>query len=508
MAEYKGFLTNEGFVVPVQLLRARLGAKYNAFVSKLVITHRPKVGPVQRAQLYQIGNYEGVVCMYLPRTFMTLMMRGGILTQIEMRLAPARNINARLHIELFDNQTIIVNHLMTEVFTPARIAAGTATCILNLRAGMGKSYVAGGIIARLGVRTLMIVPKCPLAVQGVKDLRTCLYDDIAPLQPCMVGRYGKVAKKKDPSTIVANQDVTVIVINSALLKPKEFFSDYSLIIMDEVHMYCSGKRRAIFRKCTGRCVLGMSATTEDRSDGFDGVAHKELAFDGIIRAENIPGFEYGADAEFICEVSAIRYNGPPEHTRALRHESTGNIFTAYMNKQYIADPYRMMLAVRELRKLYDWRGLDGQTHRIFVFCEERDPLKDIFAELVKSFGDDVNAPELEETVGEFIGGIKDAQVVKMKASARIFLTTYGYSGTGISIQDATAILFLTPRRANMKQILPRVMRRGSDLTIPRCFIDIIDNKTSARYQYGDRAIAYEFYKMNVTTSKVSYTDII
>jgi hypothetical protein len=319
---------------------------------------------------------------------------------------------------------------------------------------------------------------------------------------------------------VNNQHITVIVINSALMQSETFFSGYDLVVMDEVHTYNSKCRKEIFKKATCNTVLAMSATTDNRKDGFDVIMKKELAVDGVIYAENIPGFDYGEDAAFDTHVNVIKYNGPPEYTKALRHESTGNIFTSYMNKQYIADPHRMKLVIRELRKLYDWRGPNNQEHRIFVFCEERNPLKTVFDALVASFGDAVAAPELTENAnneekinllhmqtGEFIGGIKDDEIRRIVGNAKIILTTYGYSGTGISIRDATAILFLTPRRANMQQILARVMRRGSDLTIPRMFIDILDNKTSARYQYGDRALAYDFYKMDVSVTKVSYTDL-
>jgi superfamily II DNA or RNA helicase len=127
----------------------------------------------------------------------------------------------------------------------------------------------------------------------------------------IVGPYGK-SKKKDPNTVVANQDVTVIVINSALTRDEEFFRGYSLVIYDEAHSYCSESRKEIFRKCNTWVCLGMSATTEDRNDGFDPIVHKELAVDGIIRAENIPSFTY-EDVAFDCHARILNYSGPAEH---------------------------------------------------------------------------------------------------------------------------------------------------------------------------------------------------
>jgi hypothetical protein len=171
-----------------------------------------------------------------------------------------------------------------------------------------------------------------------------------------------------------------------------------------------------------------------------------------------------------------------------------------MNKQFLRDPFRNQLAIAALRELYTWRGPEGQQHCIYVFCEEVEPLDIIYRGFVDSFGEDaIVAPE----IGKFTGGIKEAQIAAMRDGARIFLTTYGYSGTGVSIDKMTAIIFLTPRRANMKQILARILRRGGDQSITRRVIDIVDNKTGIKFQLGSRMLAYEYYGMEVENKKVN-----
>ena len=72
----------------------------------------------------------------------------------------------------------------------------------------------------------------------------------------------------------------------------------------------------------------------------------------------------------------------------------------------------------------------------------------------------------------------------------------------------TAMMFLTPRKANMKQILARMLRRGSDNRIPRICVDIVDNKTALRYQVGERRNAYSIYGFQQSDTKVSYRDAI
>jgi superfamily II DNA or RNA helicase len=58
----------------------------------------------------------------------------------------------------------LIKYFCENVFTQERINAGTACGLLNLRAGMGKTFFAAGIIAQMKLRTLYVVPKRPLMV--------------------------------------------------------------------------------------------------------------------------------------------------------------------------------------------------------------------------------------------------------------------------------------------------------------------------------------------------------
>ncbi len=521
----KGYLTRYGFMVPIDRLKSKLGPRYARFLAKLVSTYYPKTGPPRRAVMYSFVKYNGIQCILLPRTLIR-QLKGPIVSDIDVLLAPTKTIHAPLFIELYPNQQLLIDHLCDTVYTANRMTEGSATCILNLRAGMGKTFVAAGLISRLGLRTLFVVLKIPLAVQAVKDLRACLYGDTPDASRPLVGQYRPPGQKTgrkiaDQSSIVTNQAVTVIVINSALTLSVDFYDQYSFVVLDEVHAYCSDARRAIFKLASSRAILGMSATTEDRQDGFDVIAHKELAFDGIIRAELVPGFTY-EEVLFDCHVNIIRYAGPSKHTHNLTHEATGMVFTHYMHNQFADDPYRTQLAVSELIKLYDWRGksnVNGESarHFIYVFAEELGILTKMMANVTAALiarqrhdiAQEISAPELNNDLGlkMFTGGLSGEQIVDAVTRGHILFSTYGYAGTGISVTDATAMLFFTPRRANMKQILARILRRGSDITIPRMVIDIVDDKTALRYQVGDRKAAYEFYGFVQHECKVKYTCI-
>jgi superfamily II DNA or RNA helicase len=487
-----GFLSHRGFVLAHKTLILGLksiGSTLAEFKKDLTFVHRPKIGRPISVKMFNELLHNNTRYWILPRGLISDLLKAGVINVINVVLEP---LITKDHLsftgKLYPNQKLIVDRLC-EIATPERLANGTAVGILNLRAGMGKTFVAAGFISKIKLRTLYIVFKRPLLTQAVDDLRGCFYNiDQDQTDPIIIEPFNKKKSCND-------HFVTVIVINSALKRSKEFFAGYQCVILDEIHTYCSTTRREIFKLATAHVMIGMSATTEDRNDGFDIIAHKELAPDGIIRAEEIPGFTYD-EIEFNINVREIRYNGLPEYTEALTHESTGRIFVPYMIMQMLDDIQRMELAIKELQTLYDWVGPNGEKHYIYVFCEERDPLQYLFDLLCKLFN--VEAPELKD-VGKFIGGIKDTEVIKLKENARILLSTYGYAGTGVSIDKMTAILFLTPRRSQMKQIIPRILRRGGNTNVPRVIVDIVDNKTPMRYQWVSRAAAYEYYGAKIKT---------
>ena len=505
-----------GLIVQRDELCAHLGVKaFDKMMNKLTFVHVEPVGPPKRAFAFREKTTgvdklaaQQIRILYLPRACLSAIVAAGVDVEIMLPPVVAMRGVPRADAEIKPNQQIIVDYLMANVFTEARIARGMGSAILDLRAGFGKSFVAAALIARLGMRALFITTKKPLKMQAIIDLRGFMGPGV------IVGAYGEL-KKSDPTSVVENQDITVIIIDSAMKLEHAFFAQYSVIIFDEVHSYCSTVRQEIFWRTNGRACLGMSATTSDRIDNFDGIAHKALCADGrVIAADAIPGFGYD-DIAFDCNVSLVAYKGAPEYTQVLTNPSNGKMSCALMHAQITRDPTRMELVMREIMDLYNWTGEQGQKHCIYVFSEIREPLGRMAEQLRRVIGNVepvqvVDAEEIIEAdeainvdeapdaiVGEFIGGITNDEISDIKANSRILLTTYGYASTGISINKMTAIVFLTSRRSGFKQILARIMRRGSDMSIKRQVVDIIDSNTPLRSQLSSRKLAYKHYNMNI-----------
>lgn len=484
-------LTHVGLLLPYNLFNAK---QLKIIQSKFTQKFFREIGPPIVAKNYDIMKYASTKYLRLPRTSYIAFSKN---FKINVNLPQPKyvdKINENQNFQLHDNQKIIVDYLMQNIYTLERINNATASCILNLRAGMGKTFVAAGLITKLKMRTLYIVPKRPLAEQALKDLRVCF-------PQLVINLFHKNPKKKDKSTEYKNQDITIIVIDSALLRDSDFFKDYSFVIYDEVHSYCSNKRKQIFKQMYARCCFGMTATSNDRTDNLDIIVHKELTFkcdNGVIFAENIPNFTYDS-INFDCDVELLYYNVKNNYysTPILNQQSKVDFLSTI--KRILEDPDRMKLVINKLRELYDWVGPNNEKHNIYVFCELRDPLKDLYYEFIKHF-DDVNAPEVKNDVKKFIGGIKKDEINEAK-SARVLLSTYSYAGTGVSIDKMTAIVFLTPRKANMKQIIARILRRGGDTSIKRRIIDIVDSKSALRNQVYQRKKSYEFYSANIIKKK-------
>ena len=129
--------------------------------------------------------------------------------------------------------------------------------VVVLPTGAGKTVVAYDAIARLGVRTLVVVPTIDL----LRQWRAGLAERLG-MPPEQVGAIGGGERVTGP--------LTVITYDSAAM-PRRRLDGYGLLIFDEVHHLPAQTYRAIAAKCAAPWRLGLSATLE-RSDGL----HAEL----------------------------------------------------------------------------------------------------------------------------------------------------------------------------------------------------------------------------------------
>jgi superfamily II DNA or RNA helicase len=133
--------------------------------------------------------------------------------------------------------------------------------VIVLPTGAGKTVVALAFAARLGLRTLVVVPTIDLLTQW----RQALADRLGfPLAEVGVIGGGKRTER----------DLTVITYDSAAM-PHRNLAGYGLLVVDEVHHLPARAYRQISGKVDAPFRLGLSATPERSDDGH-------LALDRLI----------------------------------------------------------------------------------------------------------------------------------------------------------------------------------------------------------------------------------
>ena len=490
------------------------------YYSSLSNTYYPKRGPPQITRVYRVVNMATRSSMQmramivLPRSALRALFGAG--WRILCKLPPVPMIpdkyRANMHIDfLYADQKTIIKHILNlwfpcnraspnvDVLERARNESARTfarSVCLNLRAGYGKTFIAAGMITTLGARALYVVSTCELARQALSDLTL-----VIPQCGVIYAKSADLLRRaRDAPSLYS---VCIVVINTLLLymntldsvthrAPRALAHSFGLVILDEVHTLCSETRAQVFWYAQTRFMFGMSATVNERRDGRDFMLEHHLH--PLIDAAQIPGFTYGS-FPFTVSVRVINYYGPNEFTRTLKHDTTGMIFVPYMIDQFARDPARSSVIVHECARLL------AREHNVFIFCGERAHCEQIARDLERAH---VASTEDKGTTMPraviFYSGIDDddralavACNAQLGQSARVLIATYGYSGTGVSIVRMTAIILASPRYSTMKQIVGRILRRGSDTTREREVVDIVDSRTCLARQFTKRCAAYNYY---------------
>lgn len=343
----------------------------------------------------------------------------------------------------------------------------------TLPTGMGKTITSIGLIVEMSVPTLVVAPTDYIAQQWIDDAKKA-YPNIK------VGRFSN-DNKVNPSG--ETHLITVIIINTFAKKPIEFINvnKYSMVIFDEAHELHSPRGlKSLWLAQSVPYIVGITATPASMPSGLDKIVMKFL---GEPVAQ-----DYKLSDIYKVNITALMYSQPLVERGSTAIETI---------KYIIADEARTKLVASQIKRLFD------AGHSVIVFSELKSYLITINAELSSmkiSAEIDVDAEDTDTgaklNVNILEGGVKSCVIDDVKsAGQQILLTTYGYSRRGVSIVNMTALVFATPRRNGIEQLLGRIMRKGSDINIEREVIDIVDTKSSLYNQYHNRKKTYKKYNL-------------
>lgn len=391
-------------------------------------------------------------------------------------------------------QQLIIDDLFKNWYDKTSLENGKSGAIINLQAGLGKTYLSLNLISILQCRTLIVVHNRTILKQW-KDL----------------------LEKKFPNNKIACYfgekksfgDIVVGVINSLILPTiegfqsvREFYDKFDLVIFDESHEYCAPGRSKIFDVCQSPYMLGLSATPADRADNLDRIPRWNIG--PILQADKLEGYSTD-DVPFKGNVIQIRYNGPKKYTKSIISKKLETICVPKMIEQFTLDKQRTKLVADLTMEFH------RKNYNIFVFADRRDYLLEINKELEKiHLSSQILTDEKElDTLQSIrlVGGSKDDDMENAKEKKRIILTTYQYMATGCSIPKMNCIILATPRRRGSRQTINRIFRLGSDYSIVRQIIDVVDWKTSLKNQWFERNLYYSSQKFSVEVRVIKAKEI-
>jgi len=524
-----------GLVIPLPAFRARLGGDaalrkiYGALtVVENVHPGRPRGMARGTRKAYQVVRENGSEFLIIPRVKGPLLLQArngagrplldGVRAAPDALPPPRRITEGRCELPeglLYEYQEAAVDFLCGAdgPLGDKAVAEHRGVAYLQMETGLGKTRVALAVIARRRAPALVVVPTEAIGEQFIEEAE----ETFPEMRVGFYHNQRKGSRKPPPGPL--SHDVVVIIINTFRGKGPGFMEGFGTAVLDEAHEnHAPCNSQALWLCQAVPAVLGLSATPLERPDGFDRYVHLHLG--PVIQPKDIPGFDVTA-VRFRGAVRVVEYAGHPDHCETATTPA-GTMSAVLTIGNIIGDRARMRLVAAEVERLCRLHetaspeellqlGLgprpeadatpthpagEIRRHGVFVFAELREALPALKRELVAKVGHDgVFAPEIDAEPGDKVsilrGGVaKTAVGSARRAGAHVVLTTYGYSRRGISLADMTSIVLATPRRNGTRQVLGRILRRGSDESIVRQVVDIVDTRTGLKSQVADRRKVY------------------
>jgi superfamily II DNA or RNA helicase len=419
-----------------QLIRKELTMK--PFVPKTSL-QKPSKFPIYRESKNKI---------YVPRYY-------GIETYGEpdiIKLNPGKKIDLKFNGELRDFQKPIVEKFIKH----ARKHGGG---LLELHTGAGKTVVALNILAKLGVKTLIIVHKEFLLRQWVERIEQFLPG----------ARVGKIqANVVD----VEDKDIVIGMLQSLSMKdyPDKLFQEFGFTAYDECHhLSAEVFSRVLFRNVS-QYSLGLSATMK-RKDGLSKV-FKMFIGDVVVKKERkgednvlVKAIEYYHEDEWFSKV-ALNYRGQTNYTTMIKKLCEFNRRSEFI-----------------LKVLDDVLKKGSDEQQIMILAHNKSVLQYLH---------DAIEHRNIAPVGYYVGGMKEKDL-KISESKKVIIATYAMAEEGLDIKTLTSLLMATPK-VDVTQSIGRILRKKRKESL---VIDIVDQHPIFQRHWAKRKTFYKKQKFKV-----------
>jgi superfamily II DNA or RNA helicase len=281
--------------------------------------------------------------------------------------------------------------------------------IIALPTGSGKTRTAIAAIARIRLRTLVLVPTRALMAQWVKTLTDISFGPI--------GEYGDGRRVEQP--------VTVSTFASALRNVETLGNRFDLLVIDEVHHFGAGAGDEVLEMCTAEARLGLSATPPEdaaRRSRLDALVGPEVYHASV---EELAG-RYLASFQLITISISLSPSESKSYDsemsvfrpvcRAFFEAAPGASWSDFVRSAGRSDSGRRALAAwrrsriivrynAEKRRIVNDLLLRHNNSRVLIFAADNDTAYSVAREhLVQPITCDIGKKERVRALGRFSAG--------------------------------------------------------------------------------------------------------
>ena len=336
--------------------------------------------------------------------------------------------------------------------------------IISVPCGYGKTVIALYLIAKLGVKALVVVHKEFLVNQWKDRIKQFLPD----------AKIGRIQSNK---IFIENYDIVIGMLQSISMIDynENIFNDFGFVVYDECHHLGAETFSKALLKTNFKYTLGLSATPK-RADGLTKVFQWQLGDICYLikkRDDNdvdVKIINYESNDETYNQV-VLNYNKKPNTPKMI------NNICNHLN--------RTKLIIDEIL------NLAKDSRKILVLSDRREHLKTIKELLDK---------QEKYTSGYYLGGMKEEELNKTEEKD-VILGTFMMASEGFDCKYPLDSIILTSPKSNIEQAVGRILRQeAEDRKFVPLVIDITDTFCSMFVSQGKKRL--KFYEKNKYNVKI------
>ena len=346
----------------------------------------------------------------------------------------------------------------------------------------GKSFIIYLLVRYYAKRTLILVPTTSLVSQLASDFADYGFDSDTFVHRVYAGQDKGSTK---PITISTWQSVYKL--------PKEFFSQFDVVIGDEAHLFKAKSLTSILTKLSGcRYRFGFTGTLDGTEthklvlEGLFGAVRKVITTAELIEQKHLAAFK----------IKAIVLSYPDEARKMIARANDYQSEMDYLVRLDARNKFIRNLAL----------SLEGNTLLLFQFVEKHG--KELYAKIKEEASDRKIFYVAGTVEGEEREEIR--KIVENESNA-IIVASFGTYSTGVNIKNLHNVIFGSPSKSRIRnlQSIGRGLRK-SDTKTAATLYDIADDlswKNKKNYTllhfmerikiYNEEKFQYKIYKVSL-----------